>query len=76
MKSDTDFSEHFLFGYESSQGWFELAIPKAETEMVDTDTTVECLAQYIADEQKRLVPDSEFKVFAFEGVGKGAIAYA
>ncbi|WP_166424810.1 6-carboxytetrahydropterin synthase [Paraglaciecola sp. 20A4] len=74
--SDVNFSGHYLFGYESSQGWFELAIPKAETEMVDTDTTVECLAQYIANEQKRLEPESEFKVYAFEGVGKGAIAYA
>jgi 6-pyruvoyl-tetrahydropterin synthase len=71
-----DFSEHYLFAYQSSQGWFELAIPKAESELVNTDTTVECLAQYMADEQKKLVPKSDFKVLAFEGVGKGAIAYA
>ena len=71
-----NFAEHFLFAYQASQGWFELAIPKAESELVDTDTTVECLAQYIADEQKRLSPDSDFKVLAYEGVGKGAIAYA
>ena len=71
-----NFAEHFLFAYQASQGWFELAIPKAESELVDTDTTVECLAQYIADEQKRLSPNSDFKVLAYEGVGKGAIAYA
>lgn len=71
-----DFSGHYLFAYQSSQGWFELAIPKAESELVNTDTTVECLAQYMADEQKRLVPESEFRVLAYEGVGKGAIAHA
>jgi 6-pyruvoyl-tetrahydropterin synthase len=71
-----DFSEHYLFAYESSQGRFELAIPKAECEIVHTDTTVECLAQYIADEQKRLAPHNSYKIFAFEGVGKGAIAHA
>lgn len=72
----TDFSQHYLFAYQSSQGWFELAIPKAESELVNSDTTVECLAQYMADEQKRLVPESEFRVLAYEGVGKGAIADA
>jgi 6-pyruvoyl-tetrahydropterin synthase len=72
----SNFDQHYLFAYQSSQGWFELAIPKAESEIVDTDTTVECLAQYMADEQKRQAPESDFRVLAFEGVGKGAIAHA
>lgn len=71
-----DFSQHWLFAYESSQGRFELAIPKAESEIIDTDTTVECLAQFMANEHKRLAPQHDYKVLAFEGVGKGAIAYA
>ena len=71
-----DFSQHWLFAYEASQGRFELAIPKAESEIIDTDTTVECLAQFMANEHKRLDPSHSFKVLAFEGVGKGAIAYA
>ncbi|MGS2719003.1 6-pyruvoyl trahydropterin synthase family protein [Paraglaciecola aestuariivivens] len=71
-----DYTQHYLFAYESSQGRFELAIPKAETEMVDTDTTVECLAQFMADEHKRMKAQSEFTVYAYEGVGKGAIAFA
>lgn len=74
--SDTDLSGHYLFAYESSQGEFELAIPKRESEIVQTDSTVECLAQFMADEQARLEPGNEYKVLAFEGVGKGAIAYA
>lgn len=67
---------HHVFGYEASQGMFYLAIPEAECELVDTDSTVECLAQFMADEQKRLCPDSAFEIWAYEGVGKGAIAYA
>lgn len=73
---EVDLTEHYLFAYESSQGEFSLAIPKAESEIINTDSTVECLAQYMADEQKRLAPQRDFKVLAFEGVGKGAIAYA
>ena len=33
-----DFQQHNIFAYESSQGRFELAIPKAESEMMNTDT--------------------------------------
>ena len=68
--------KHYCFAYESSQGVFELVIPKSETEMVDTDSTVECLAQYLADEQQKLTPEIDIEIIAFEGVGKGAIAYA
>jgi 6-pyruvoyl-tetrahydropterin synthase len=71
-----DPKQHHVFAYESSQGRFELAIPKSESEMIATDTTVECLAQFMADEHKRLDNNSEFKVLAYEGVGKGAIAFA
>ncbi|MCF2949372.1 6-carboxytetrahydropterin synthase [Paraglaciecola aquimarina] len=70
------FESHFVFAYEASQGRFELAIPKSESELMQTDTTVECLAQYMVEEQKRLDAKSEYKVLAFEGVGKGAIAHA
>ncbi|TRY32541.1 6-carboxytetrahydropterin synthase [Aliiglaciecola sp. M165] len=71
-----DEQSHYFFSYESSQGSFSLAIPIAESEIIKTDSTVECLAQYMADELKKHETSSSFKVFAFEGVGKGAIAYA
>jgi 6-pyruvoyl-tetrahydropterin synthase len=73
--NDVDFEKHFVFAYESSQGRFELAIPKAESELMQTDTTVECLAQYMVEEQVRLAPGEKYKVLAFEGVGKGAISH-
>lgn len=62
------------FQYEASQGQFEMAIPKAESEVITDDTTVECLAKFIFEEQKKMYPDHSYRVIAFEGVGKGAIA--
>ncbi|WP_026374735.1 6-carboxytetrahydropterin synthase [Aestuariibacter salexigens] len=70
---DNDLTEHFAFSYEASQGEFELLIPKSECEIIDTDSTVECLAEYILSEQKKQVADAHFSVVAFEGVGKGAM---
>ena len=67
---------HYLFSYEASQGTFELAMPKSECEIIVTDSTVECLAQYMAQEQKRLKSEHQYQVIAYEGVGKGAIANA
>ncbi|HDO1330131.1 TPA: 6-carboxytetrahydropterin synthase [Aeromonas veronii] len=67
---------HTGFKYVAPQGLFQLAIPTAEVEMIDTDTTVELLACYIAREVKKMVGDKFVKIVAYEGVGKGAIAYA
>lgn len=67
---------HYIFAYESSQGRFELAIPKGATEIIQTDSTVECLAQFMVEQVKSKSKASEVKLLAFEGVGKGAIAYA
>ena len=66
-------SAYLCFAYESSQGYFELIIPKSDCEVIDTDSTVECLAQYLLEEQKKRTPDSHCQVIAYEGVGKGAM---
>ncbi|WP_087021133.1 6-pyruvoyl trahydropterin synthase family protein [Thaumasiovibrio subtropicus] len=67
---------HFGFKYTAPQGEFELAIAKSETEVLPTDTTVELLANYIADEVKtHLIPSQSLKIVAYEGVGKGAMAF-
>lgn len=71
---DLDFCDHYLFAYEASQGRFELIIPKAECDLMDVDSTVECIAQFMLDVHKQNEPDAQFQVFAYEGVGKGAIA--
>jgi hypothetical protein len=37
---------------------------------------VECLAAYVAEELARLSPDTRFRVRAYEGINKGAVAEA
>tara|TARA_Y100001956_G_scaffold80323_1_gene95288 strand:- start:603 stop:1385 length:783 start_codon:yes stop_codon:yes gene_type:complete len=67
---------HFAFCYEAPQGKFELAIAKSETEILPTDTTVELLAGYIADQVKpTLEAEQSLQIIAYEGVGKGAMAF-
>ena len=65
-------TDYYCFAYESSQGYFELLIPKSDCEVIETDSTVECLAQYLLEEQKKRTPDGFCQVIAYEGVGKGA----
>ncbi|QTL34836.1 6-carboxytetrahydropterin synthase [Pseudoalteromonas viridis] len=66
----------YAFAYSASQGYFELAISKARCDLIPCDSTVECIAEYLAGEIKAQYPERKVKVKAFEGVGKGAIAYA
>lgn len=65
----------YFFRYQAPQGWFEIALPVGHCEIVPCDTTVECLAEYIANTLQALEP-APYKVVAYEGVGKGAIAFA
>jgi 6-pyruvoyl-tetrahydropterin synthase len=65
-------ADYYCFAYESSQGYFELLISKSDCEVIETDSTVECLAQYLLEEQKKRTPDGVCQVIAYEGVGKGA----
>jgi 6-pyruvoyl-tetrahydropterin synthase len=62
------------FRYQASQGWFELVIPQRHCDILPCDTTVECLADYIAGELKIIDSAKNYKVVAYEGVAKGAIA--
>ncbi len=73
MKSLT--GQHACFKYEAPQGVFQLALPSAAVEILTVETTVENIAQYIADTLHQSV-GTELTVFAYEGVGKGAIASA
>jgi len=67
--------ESFNFRYQAPQGWFELVIPRSHCEIVPCDTTVECLADFIATQIQQQEGGS-VKVVAYEGVGKGAIGFA
>lgn len=66
----------YCFAYSATQGYFELAISKQRCDILPCDTTVECIADYIAKEVKEAHPSQEVMIKAYEGVGKGAIAYA
>lgn len=64
------------FSYQSEQGCFELSLPAKACHVIDTDSTVEFIAQYIAQTLKKQNPQHSYQVKAYEGVGKGAIAFA
>ncbi len=62
------------FAYRARQGDFALSIPTRCCELLECDTTVEQLAQYIADDLAASHPGRDVRVRAYEGIGKGAVA--
>ena len=67
---------YLAFGYRATQGDFRLELPKRCCYLIDTDSTVENLAEHIARSLKREHPASAFRVQAFEGVDKGALGFS
>lgn len=79
LGSDDDLvssEQNMHFEYVSAQGPFELTMPKSQCYMINTDTTVEWLAQHIANTLAKENPGKKVRVQAFEGLHKGAIAEA
>jgi 6-pyruvoyl-tetrahydropterin synthase len=76
LAAETVLGDHpaLRFAYCSGQGEFELEIWRERCELLPTDTTVEQLAGFIAAELARLDPGASFRVRAYEGVQKGAVA--
>ena len=66
--------DHQLFSYFAPQGRFDIAVPGKILDVVDCDSTVELLADFIFRQLKKQSPNDDFKVIAYEGVAKGAIA--
>lgn len=62
------------FSYYAPQGRFDIAVEKHVLDVVDCDSTVELLADFIARQLNKQNPNDEIKVIAYEGVAKGAIA--
>lgn len=65
----------YAMAYRSAQGLFELTLPIARCDVLDTDTTVELIASHLARRLGARTPRSLWRVRAFEGVDKGALAY-
>lgn len=62
------------FGYNAREGRFDLALPELCCDLLDSDTTVECIAEHLV---RACVPrrqSAHIEVRAYEGVMKGAIA--
>lgn len=66
--------DYTVFEYSSSQGKFELTIPKICCYLIDNETTIEHLSQHICDALSNKT-GNKFKIFAYEGINKGAISY-
>lgn len=66
-------NDYLTFSYTSIQGEFLLKMPAKRCYLVDTDSTVENLAAHIAEVLKQLHPGEDIKIYAYEGVDKGAI---
>lgn len=62
--------------YRAGQGEFQLTLPAAHCDILPGDSTVELIADHIAQTLKQQYPDDTFKVKAYEGLNKGAIAEA
>lgn len=65
---------YYHFAYISQQGPFELTIPQKVCYLIETDSTVELIAQHFAQATKIERPNSVIRVKAYEGIHKGAIA--
>ncbi len=66
--------EHYVFAYNAQQGEFTLTLPKKQCYLIETDSTVEFIAAHIAAQLHEQEPAATFRVKAFEGIGKGAVA--
>ncbi len=64
----------YHFAYSAPQGDFELTLEQSRCELLDTDSTVECIADYVVELMRERDPAARYRVRAYEGVRKGAIA--
>ncbi len=60
------------FAYRSQDGHYQLALPETHVDLMDTDTTVECIAEHLARHVSPLRSGRQVQVRAYEGVMKGA----
>ncbi len=67
-------THHYV--YDAPQGHFELSLPSRCCYDIDTESTVELIADHLAKQIKAAHPDDQIEVRAFEGIGKGAIVTA
>ena len=62
------------FEYRSGEGEFELELPVERCDLLQTDSTVERIAEHLCAQVAAERPGSKIEVRAYEGVMKGALA--
>lgn len=62
------------FEYTAAEGAFAIELPAARCDLLDTDSTVERIAEHLAAQAARARPGAAVEVRAYEGVMKGAVA--
>lgn len=67
---------HVRFAYISHEGRYLLELHRNRVYLIDTDSTVEQIAQHIASALRHDNPQRRYRVKAYEGVAKGAIGSA
>lgn len=65
---------YITFSYTAQQGYFSVTLPKKRVYLIDTDSTVELIAEHILQECMKKQPTNHYVVKAYEGIGKGAIS--
>lgn len=65
--------DHQYFSYTAPQGRFDIAVDSKVLDVVDCDSTVELLADFIARQLHKQRPNHSITVIGYEGVAKGAI---
>ncbi len=71
-----DGRDYLRFAYSAPQGDFELQLPASACYLVDCETTVENLAQHVAERLRAEGVAGALAVHAYEGVDKGAVGEA
>ncbi|MGQ0619620.1 MAG: 6-pyruvoyl trahydropterin synthase family protein [Panacagrimonas sp.] len=66
--------DRIRFGYESPEGRFELELPASCVDLLETDSTVERIAEHLLAASIERRPGARLEIRAYEGVMKGAIA--
>lgn len=68
-------TNYIASAYHAQQGYFELLIAASRVDILPKDTTVEELAVFICGQiKKQQCDNTQVTVYAYEGIGKGAIA--
>lgn len=67
----------YRFAYSSAEGYYQLDIPQARAYLLETETTIENIAQHLADTvSKECMNGHQIETRVYEGYQKGAIGFA